>query len=288
MKIEKKQKRSVQKADQLLISPVKTLIIVPAFNAVQGLVQILPDLPLSHTVVIDDGSVDGTAEVAVHLGHNVISHKQNLGLSGAIQTGEQYAVENGYTHVLLMDADGQHPPQLYKKFLMHMTTRSFVLGDRFSRLCYVPTQKIASNLFASLMIKSVTGVFIRDVACGYRGYALDQRTVNNNSSGYSFIYDQVVDLALKAVLPVRVRIPALYDIDQPLATKYSEIRDFSYSLASRFPDYELVAILNDLLEKKMDLNISVESVPFVAHYVRKWDSYIFNTDICLARKYYGN
>jgi hypothetical protein len=138
------------------------------------------------------------------------------------------------------------------------------------------------------MIKNTTGMFIRDVACGYRGYAIDQNTTEYCSLGYSFIYDQIIDLALKGVSPARVRVPLIYNILQPLSTKYSEIRDLSYSLINRFPNCELVAKLRDVIEKKVNLNIIIESVPFAAHYVREWDSYVFSTDIRLAREYYGN
>ena len=61
-------------------------------------------------VVIDDGSVDRTAEVAAANGAHVLRLPFNLGIGGAVQTGFRYAYENGYDLAVRVDGDGQHDP----------------------------------------------------------------------------------------------------------------------------------------------------------------------------------
>ena len=61
-------------------------------------------------VVVSDGSIDRTAEVAAEHGAHVVRLPFNLGIGGAVQTGFQYAARGGYDLVVRCDGDGQHDP----------------------------------------------------------------------------------------------------------------------------------------------------------------------------------
>jgi len=219
-----------------------SLIIVPAYNSCNTIRSVISRLPIDKTIIIDDGSSDETSKIVNQLGYQLIRHPVNLGLSAAIKTGEQYAFLHGYSHVLLMDSDGQHPPEKYPEFISMLEKHEFVLGDRFSRLKGIPQQKIASNLFASLLIKDATGIFLRDVSCGYRGYKLDKSLIEKRAEGFSGIYIQIIQNIINGVKPYRVFIPALYDYSKPLVTKCSEIDGlckaiFCYSKKKSIIDY---------------------------------------------------
>lgn len=204
--------------------PPKTLVVLPAYNVSSAIRDVVKFLPRNQTVVVDDGSSDGTCEIVKSLGYAVIKHPSNLGLSAAIATGEQHAIQHGYTHALFLDSDGQHPPKLYDKFIAAFDNADFVVGDRFSQLDSIPPQKIASNLFASLLVKEVTGIFIRDVSCGYRGYKLTNNSAVTGLSGYGEIYALILKAAISGIVPARVPVPAIYDLTN-LASRNKEFRN---------------------------------------------------------------
>jgi len=87
------------------------LVVAPALNeelAIGSVVTWLRQLSFD-VLVIDDCSTDRTAFIARQSGATVLSLPVNLGVGGALRTGFRYAVSRGYTEVVQVDADGQHP-----------------------------------------------------------------------------------------------------------------------------------------------------------------------------------
>lgn len=86
-------------------------IVVPAFNEASVIGDVVTDLraEFSHVVVVDDGSRDDTAAVALRAGAHVVPHPVNLGQGAALQTGVEYArTRPGAEVFATFDADGQH------------------------------------------------------------------------------------------------------------------------------------------------------------------------------------
>jgi glycosyltransferase involved in cell wall biosynthesis len=94
---------------------LRTLILIPCLNEgprIGGIVQQLAGLhPSLDILVVDDGSVDDTADAAAAAGAAVVRLPFNLGYGAALQTGYKYALEQGYDRLVQMDGDGQHPPE---------------------------------------------------------------------------------------------------------------------------------------------------------------------------------
>src|SRR3954449_13480228 len=92
----------------------RTLVIIPAFNEEDSLGPVLTELtavvPPADVVVVSDGSIDLTAQVARGAGVTVVELPFNLGIGGALRAGFKYAVRNGYRRAVQFDADGQHDP----------------------------------------------------------------------------------------------------------------------------------------------------------------------------------
>ena len=92
----------------------RRIAIVPAFNEEASIARVVGELLAYDSglrvVVVDDGSTDGTAEIARSAGAKVLSLPFNLGIGGAVQTGFRYAWEQGFDIAVRADGDGQHDP----------------------------------------------------------------------------------------------------------------------------------------------------------------------------------
>ena len=88
------------------------LTVIPALNESQTIGHVVKSVKRAgfrNVVVIDDASDDNTAELAEQAGATVISLLERLGAWGATQTGLRYAIRKGFSAVVTMDADDQHP-----------------------------------------------------------------------------------------------------------------------------------------------------------------------------------
>lgn len=86
-------------------------VVIPLYNEASVIVGVIAELHevFAHVVCVDDGSTDGSAEVAEAAGARVVRHPYNLGQGAALQTGISYAREQpGVEFIVTFDADGQH------------------------------------------------------------------------------------------------------------------------------------------------------------------------------------
>jgi polyprenyl-phospho-N-acetylgalactosaminyl synthase len=89
----------------------KLWIIVPAFNEASSIAEVvrsIREMGYANVCVVDDGSSDETARVALASGACVLRHITNLGQGAALQTGLTYALQRGAEYLCTFDADGQH------------------------------------------------------------------------------------------------------------------------------------------------------------------------------------
>lgn len=153
---------------------MKVLVAIPALNEAETIISVLLDLkkyhPLSQVLVINDGSVDRTAELAATTGVMVVSHPINLGVGAALGTAFKYASNNGYTHLIQLDADGQHRPEYLSRLLSNASNSDLVIGSRFAAggsFETTSTRRLAMKVIA-WAVSSYSRSHLTDVTSGFR------------------------------------------------------------------------------------------------------------------------
>lgn len=112
-------------------------IIVPAFNEAAVIGAVITDVrsAFEHVVCVDDGSTDGTGELALAAGAHLVRHPVNLGQGAAIQTGVEYARRQPGAQIFAtFDADGQHRVADVVRMIERLGTAhlDIVIGTRFA------------------------------------------------------------------------------------------------------------------------------------------------------------
>ena len=165
-----------------------TLVFIPAWNEEQSLPSVLEslkaDLPEADLLVVDDGSTDGTAEVAREHGARVLPLGRNRGLPIGIAAGYRWALEHGYRFCGRVDADGQHPvPELARLLELVRADRCdvavgsrFVAGDGYAAYRYAPGR--ARRLGTAVLRRAMARVLGRPFADATSGlYAVNAKAL---------------------------------------------------------------------------------------------------------------
>ena len=153
---------------------MKIGIVIPAYNAGDEIRHVLLKtqafIPSTRICVVDDGSTDDTANVAVSLGVMLLRHPKNCGKGNALKSGFRVALDKDWDGVITLDADGQHDPEAIPRFISIFTESEcdIALGTRPFRVGEMPLDRICSNRLSSLIVSCVSKTWIPDSQCGYR------------------------------------------------------------------------------------------------------------------------
>jgi glycosyltransferase involved in cell wall biosynthesis len=204
-----------------------TCALVPALDAestIGDVVRGARDV-VRHVIVVDDGSVDATAERAMAEGADVLRHARNRGKGAALRTGLERARALGFEVALSLDADGQHPPAELRKLLAATDDPdALVLGVRDLAGANAPRANRMSNGFANGFLSMVTLVRFRDTQCGMRRYPVE-RTLGLHVRDERFGFETEVLLrARRAGVPI-VQVPIEVRYPEGRTTHFDARRD---------------------------------------------------------------
>ena len=178
------------------------LVCVPTYNERANLPLIVPAIlaqdPRLEVLVIDDGSPDGTGDLADELAAadprvHVLHRSAKQGLGRAYLAGFEWALERGYEFIFEMDADFSHDPAFLPRFIEAIRSADIVIGSRYKQGVNVinwPISRLLLSLGANQYARVVTGLPITDSTGGFKCFrrkvleAIDFGRVRSN--GYAF------------------------------------------------------------------------------------------------------
>jgi len=144
-------------------------IVIPAFNEAASIADVVTVLraaaPWREILVVDDGSSDATAGCAAGAGATVVRHPYNKGNGAAVKSGIRAATGE---YVLIMDADGQHPPEDAIRIASRLGDYDLVIGARADETQATAARR-AGNAMLNQVASFLTGRTIPDLTSGFRG-----------------------------------------------------------------------------------------------------------------------
>lgn len=156
----------------------KIALLIPAYNEEKYILGVIKNCSsyAMDIIIVDDGSSDSTAErvrSSIPLSGSslkLIIHPENMGKGRALITGFEYIIENDYTGVITLDADGQHDTDEIEDFLKIVRDEDpdLVIGNRLGNTRGMPFIRLATNVFTSWIISRIAGKKVSDVQSGYR------------------------------------------------------------------------------------------------------------------------
>ena len=190
--------------------------LIPAYQASTRLKQVLTELRAHDRegalLVVDDGSTDGTGDVARAEGIDVVTHAQNRGKGVALRTGFAWLAERGFETAVTVDADGQHRAEDAVMLAKHPAPPgALVLGVRNLTRDGAPSSSQFSNGFSNWWVSRFAGRTLSDTQCGLRRYPLQATlALASDARGYGFESDLIVRAARSGMPIVEVPVQVIY------------------------------------------------------------------------------
>ncbi len=155
----------------------KVAILIPAYNEAENVGHVLDEMPAeacgvaTAVLVVDDGSRDGTGDVAAAHGAAVARHVTNRGGGAALRTGYRLMVESGAEVVVTLDADGQHRPDQMERLVKPVLDGEVDVAHGSRVLGQADRNHFARELgivFFNRLVSFITRTHVTDCSNGYR------------------------------------------------------------------------------------------------------------------------
>jgi len=205
-------------------------VLIPALNCASTIAAVVDDArsQVATVLVVDDGSLDDTAEECRRAGADVVSHPHNLGKGAALATGMRALCERGFSHAVTMDGDGQHLageiPALVQ--VSRSSPRALIVGARRRESHRVAAINLFGNRLADRCVALACGRTIDDTQSGFRLYPLAQ-TLSLGVRARSFAFEtEALVRAVRAGLPIiSVPVEVYYPPPEERSSHYRKVRD---------------------------------------------------------------
>lgn len=180
------------------------LVIIPALDEAATIADTVTRVrsaaPALDVLVVDDGSVDDTTDVALAAGALVLTLPYNLGIGGALRTGFRFAHRRGYDWAVQVDADGQHDPAQINLLVEQLEAGAdLVVGSRFtaeSGAYEIGRLRKRAMSLLRITLRVMLGRSFTDTSSGFRGFS--SRCLAYFARSYPAEYMESVEALLMA------------------------------------------------------------------------------------------
>lgn len=198
-----------------------TCILIPAFNACDTLEKVISDIRRhygqANIVVIDDGSTDGTGDIARRLEVVLLSNTVNSGVGASIKRGIEYGLTSNRRFFVTIGADDQRDVRDIGKLLHELKREAadIVLGSKF--LCRgqrIPRPRKWGNRAITFVVNRLFGSHFSDVTSGFKAFGRSvARDVSDLADGYAFDTDLCIRTACRGYKCREVPVKVIYGHD---------------------------------------------------------------------------
>jgi len=195
----------------------KLIIQIPCLNEALTLPGTLADLPRTvpgidviEWLVIDDGSRDGTADVArAHGVHHVVRFRRNKGLAAAFSAGIDACLRAGADFIVNTDADNQYAAQDIARLVAPLIAgeADIVIGDRNIRdIATMSWPKKLLQRIGSWVVRQVSNTQVPDTTSGFRAYTREAALRMTIVSEFSYTLESIIQAGKKKMAVAHVEV----------------------------------------------------------------------------------
>ena len=206
------------------------LVLIPVYNHGQTLRQVAEKVlaQKARLLVLDDGSDEPVAPLLEGLDLELIRHERNQGKGAAIMSAAAFAQERGFSHLVTLDADGQHDPAELPKFFAEIAEnpQAFIVGARDFQGANIPFSSKFGRRFSEFWMYLQSAHRVNDMQSGYRAYPVAALTsLSLWDKRYSFEVEVLVKAAWAGFEIVEIPVSVFYPERAERVSHFKAFRD---------------------------------------------------------------
>ena len=235
-----------------MINNRKIAIVLPAYNAEKTLRQTYSEIPLDvvdDVILVDDNSLDGTAELARQIGiTHIIQHDKNRGYGANQKSCYRKALDIGADIVVMLHPDYQYTPKLIRSmaYLIADDVYPVVIGSRILGKGAIkggmPKYKYVANRFLTLTQNALMSQKLSEYHTGYRAYSrkvLESIDFESNSDDFIFDNQFLAQILFKGYEVAEITCPTRY-FEEASSINFRRSVRYGFGVLKTSLDYYLV------------------------------------------------